>query len=98
MSARDTGSAVEVTVADSGIGIPPVYLGQLFERFKQVPGTREKTGGTKGSGLGLAIAKGIVEAHGGTIRVESEEGTGSRFIFSLPKNAGETVQVKNIFS
>ncbi|HRY30374.1 MAG TPA: HAMP domain-containing sensor histidine kinase, partial [Elusimicrobiota bacterium] len=65
---------LRVSVSDTGVGIPKEYLGMIFERFKQVPGTREKVGGPKGTGLGLAIAKGIVEAHGGKIWAESEPG------------------------
>jgi signal transduction histidine kinase len=87
-----------VAVTDTGIGIPKDYVNQLFERFKQVPGTREKMGGPKGTGLGLAIAKGIVEAHGGKIWVESEVGQGSSFKFTLPKAATEASVQANIFS
>jgi signal transduction histidine kinase len=84
-----------VSVSDTGIGIPADYVGQIFERFKQVPGTREKIGGPKGTGLGLAIAKGIVEAHGGRIWVESTVGKGSTFRFTLPLAASaEPVQAK----
>ncbi|MCL5957718.1 MAG: ATP-binding protein [Chloroflexi bacterium] len=71
-----------VTVADQGIGISQADLDRLFERFY-----RAKTAislGLKGSGLGLYICKAIVEAHGGRIWVESAEGIGSRFSFSLP--------------
>jgi signal transduction histidine kinase len=84
-----------ISVIDTGIGIPKDFVGQLFERFKQVPGTREKIGGPKGTGLGLAIAKGIVEAHGGKIWAESEPGHGSSFRFCLPlQAAAEAVQAK----
>jgi signal transduction histidine kinase len=86
---------VVVSVIDTGIGIPKEHAGQLFERFKQVPGAREKIGGPKGTGLGLAIAKGIVEAHGGRIWCESETGKGSSFRFWLPREAApEPVQAK----
>ena len=74
-----------IAVEDTGIGIPKEHVGQLFERFKQVPGTRERFGGPKGTGLGLAISKGIVLGHGGKIWVESELGRGSVFSFSLLK-------------
>jgi signal transduction histidine kinase len=86
---------IVISVIDTGIGIPKDFVGQLFERFKQVPGTREKIGGPKGTGLGLAIAKGIVEAHGGRIWAESEMGKGSSFRFWLPRSAAaESVQAK----
>lgn len=71
--------AVRITVADTGDGIPRELLPQVFERFWK----REQTG-KKGTGLGLFIAKGIVEAHGGTLRVESDAGRGARFSFDLP--------------
>ena len=67
-------------VADEGPGIAPSYLPRIFERYFQGP-----HGPTAhGAGLGLSIARGIVEAHGGRIWVESEEGRGSRFFFTLP--------------
>jgi signal transduction histidine kinase len=92
LSAKDSGADITVSVADTGIGIPKEFIGQLFERFKQVPGTRQKMGGPKGTGLGLAIAKGIVEAHGGRIWAESEPGQGTTFFFTLPKAADTAVQ------
>ena len=86
---------IVMSVMDTGIGIPKDFVGQLFERFKQVPGTREKIGGPKGTGLGLAIAKGIVEAHGGRIWAESEIGKGSSFRFWVPRQAAaESVEAK----
>lgn len=73
---------VIVSIADQGQGIPSEYLERVFDRFFQVDGaSTRKTGG---SGLGLAIAKGIIEAHGGTVWAESDQGTGSVFRFSLP--------------
>jgi signal transduction histidine kinase len=71
-----------VTVADTGVGIPPEALLQVFERFYRVDPSRTRS--TGGAGLGLTIAKQLVEAHGGTIRAESELGKGSRFVFELP--------------
>jgi signal transduction histidine kinase/DNA-binding response OmpR family regulator len=71
-----------ITVADTGVGIRPEDLDTIFEEFRQVGGT---TGGVReGTGLGLAIARRHVEQQGGTIRVESTVGVGSRFIFTLP--------------
>lgn len=68
------------SVQDTGKGIPPAFREKIFERFYQVPGTQHQ----KSSGLGLAIAREFIEAQGGIIGVESEEGKGSRFYFSLP--------------
>jgi PAS domain S-box-containing protein len=79
VSARNGGSVVLFAVADTGPGIPPEDAAHVFERFWQA--RRE---GRKGLGLGLAIARGIVEAHGGRIWVESEVGAGSTFLFTLP--------------
>jgi PAS domain S-box-containing protein len=78
------GSAVRVWVKDSGVGIPAAEIGQLFEKYRQT--SSGKISGQKGTGLGLVICKMVVEAHGGRIWVESEEGKGSVFSFSLPLN------------
>lgn len=95
VAVQDDKDKLTISVSDTGVGIPKDYIGQIFERFKQVPGTREKIGGPKGTGLGLAIAKGIVEAHGGKIWAESEVGKGSTFRFTLPKSSSsESVQAK----
>ena len=67
-------------ISDTGTGIAKNDLPQIFERFYKAD--KSRTG--QGSGMGLAIAKHIVEAHGGSIRVQSEEGKGSTFSFSLP--------------
>jgi signal transduction histidine kinase len=72
-----------VSVRDHGRGIPRSALGSVFDRFTQVEEADRTEKG--GSGLGLAICKAIIEAHGGTIRVESEAGKGSTFSFGLPK-------------
>lgn len=72
---------VEVSVADSGIGIAPEVLPHVFDEFRQDGATNRQRGG---SGLGLAIARRLVESHGGTIRAESELGRGSTFFVTLP--------------
>ena len=79
--ARQTSSGVEVTVRDSGEGIRAEDLPKVFESFYR--GEKSRSRATGGAGLGLAIARGIVRAHGGEIRVESQPGD-TRFIFSLP--------------
>ena len=79
VSAKEEGEFVRVRVSDTGVGIPERYLPRIFEQFFRVP---EQGPGT-GVGLGLAIVKEIVEAHGGTVGVESREGTGSTFSFTL---------------
>ena len=76
-----TGQIVDVTVTDTGEGIPPEVLPRIFERFYRADMARQRRGG---AGLGLAIAKEIVAAHGGTIAVESVEGLGSKFTVQLP--------------
>jgi signal transduction histidine kinase len=75
------GQFLEISIADTGPGIPPADLARIFERFYQVDKSRKRGAGT---GLGLAIAKEIVEAHGGWVRVESVEGIGTRFTVLLP--------------
>jgi two-component system phosphate regulon sensor histidine kinase PhoR len=74
---------VEVSVSDTGIGIPAADLPRIFERFYRVDRGRSRELG--GTGLGLSIVKHIVEAHGGKVSVESKVGQGSRFSIFLPK-------------
>ncbi|MFH0985503.1 MAG: hybrid sensor histidine kinase/response regulator [Candidatus Omnitrophota bacterium] len=74
---------MEFSVADTGPGISPEDMSKVFKRFQQFG--RTAGSGAKGTGLGLAISKQLVEMHGGRIWVESKEGAGSRFIFTLPK-------------
>jgi signal transduction histidine kinase len=76
---------IKVTVADSGIGIPPRELPRIFDRFYQVETHLTRRYG--GMGLGLSVAKAMIELHGGRIWAESE-GRGSRFTFLLPMNLG----------
>ena len=70
---------VRFTIADTGPGIPPEHLDHVFDRYWQAKSTAKL-----GAGLGLSIAKGIVEAHGGRIWVESPPGSGAQFNFTLP--------------
>jgi signal transduction histidine kinase len=73
---------INISVADTGEGIPVEELPRIFERFYRVD--KSRTRATGGSGLGLTITKRLVEAHGGEIKVESEPGKGSTFTFSIP--------------
>ena len=75
----DRGEEVEITVEDTGAGIPADALPRVFDRYWQAAGARG------GSGLGLAIVKSIVQAHGGGVDAESREGAGSRFSVRLPR-------------
>ncbi len=77
-------SAVRLSVADTGEGIAPADLPYVFERLYRSDRARARSADDQGTGLGLAIARGIVEAHGGTIEVESELGDGAVFSFCLP--------------
>jgi two-component system phosphate regulon sensor histidine kinase PhoR len=81
----------EVAVEDEGPGIPAEHLGLVFERFYRVDPSRSREDG--GTGIGLAIARSVVDAHGGRIWAESDEGGGSTFHFVLPI-AAETSDVR----
>jgi len=82
VSATRQGDWVEVSVSDTGEGIPVEDLPNIFERFYRVDKSRARA--TGGSGLGLSITKRLVEAHGGNIEAQSELGRGSRFSFTVP--------------
>jgi signal transduction histidine kinase len=82
VTAAQQGDWIEVSVADTGEGIPAEDLPNIFERFYRVDKSRARA--TGGSGLGLTIAKRLVEAHGGKIEAQSELGKGSRFSFTVP--------------
>ena len=81
---RRTSSGVEVTVSDTGEGIREHDIPHIFDRFYRGDAARSRNRRTGGAGLGLAIARGIVQAHGGQIEVESELGKGTQFTFYLP--------------
>jgi len=76
------GETVLISVSDQGIGIPKEHLHKIFERFHRVDNRDTREAG--GTGIGLFLVKHLVERHGGTIWVESEEGKGSTFYFRLP--------------
>jgi PAS domain S-box-containing protein len=82
--AERTPDGVRISVTDAGPGIAPEEQSRVFDRFWQSDRSREE-----GTGLGLAIAKSIVEAHGGTIGIESEVGAGATFWFTLPERRVE---------
>jgi signal transduction histidine kinase len=88
VNAQRSAEGVRVDVEDSGEGIRPDDLPHVFERFYR--GEKSRSRATGGAGLGLAIARGIVEAHGGRIGVESAPGQGTRFFFTLPKTDAAT--------
>ncbi len=71
---------ISIAVEDNGIGIDEMYYDQIFGVFQRLHGRDEY----EGSGIGLAVCKKIAERHGGTIRVESKAGEGTKFIILLP--------------
>jgi two-component system sensor histidine kinase SenX3 len=83
---RHDDDAIEIEVADHGIGIPSRDLERIFERFYRVDRARSRD--TGGTGLGLAIVRHVASNHGGDVRVESREGAGSTFTLRLPSGAG----------
>jgi signal transduction histidine kinase len=82
VDARREGDRLALSVSDRGLGIPPAEHGRIFEKFYRVG--QSETQGRRGSGVGLALVRHIVEAHGGTVTVESAPGQGSRFTLWLP--------------
>ena len=92
---RDGAGWVQLSVADTGPGIPPEEADKIFDEFYQIP----QSGGpkTKGMGLGLTIAKKLVEKHGGKIWVQSEPAKGSTFFFTLPANKPDDAAVQKPF-
>ncbi|EEZ81873.1 sensor protein TorS [Vibrio alginolyticus 40B] len=86
-------SQVLFEVSDTGIGIAKKYQRTLFDAFTQAEGGMSQTGGT---GLGLAISKRIIEAMGGVLEVDSEEGNGSRFWFSIPLEESEPIETGTV--
>jgi two-component system phosphate regulon sensor histidine kinase PhoR len=79
----ETEAALQLTVTDNGMGIAPEYRSRIFEKFFRVP--HGDVHNAKGYGLGLSYAAHVVEQHKGSIRVEGNDGGGSRFVVVLPK-------------
>jgi signal transduction histidine kinase len=80
LAARASGDEIVVSVRDDGPGIPADQAPHIFDRFWHA----RRTARGRGVGLGLSIAKAIIEAHGGRIWVETVEGSGSTFLFTVP--------------
>lgn len=99
IEAKKHSSGVEVSISDTGIGIPEEHLDKIFDRFYQADGSSKRQYG--GVGLGLAIVADIIERHDGRIWVESEVGKGSKFIFVLPiynpMSSGRVVRLSEEF-
>ena len=83
LSAKPAPNGVDISIRDSGPGLPPEELERIFDRFYRADASRTREDG--GSGLGLAIAKSIVQAHNGQIRAESEMGNGLMIVITLSK-------------
>jgi two-component system heavy metal sensor histidine kinase CusS len=86
VSAREQDGALQIEVADTGVGIDAVHLPRLFDRFYRVNAARHQ-GHSSNVGLGLAIVKSIAELHGGSVRIESEVGVGTKVIISFLNTA-----------
>jgi len=83
VAAKDSQAEVLVSVSDQGVGIPRHHWDRIFRPYERAESGKAEI--IAGTGLGLAICKGIIEAHGGRIWVESEPGVGSTFSFTVPR-------------
>lgn len=92
ITAQQHGEYVDVSVTDQGIGMPGNVVSNLFQKFYRSHRSRETVAGT---GIGLYISKAIIESHGGTISVRSEEGKGSTFTVSLPTYASVAEKIQS---
>ena len=86
-------AAIDISVSDEGIGIPQSDIDRIFERFYRVDRARSR--GTGGTGLGLSIVRHVMNNHGGSVNVTSQEGEGSTFVLTLLRPSGNTA-VNNI--
>jgi signal transduction histidine kinase/HD-GYP domain-containing protein (c-di-GMP phosphodiesterase class II) len=94
VAAQLDGATVKLIVHDTGVGIPREQIERIFDRFYQVDNSAARQFG--GAGLGLTICKSIMDWHGGTIEVESEEGSGSKFVVVFPQKSLDTRAVANV--
>jgi signal transduction histidine kinase len=92
LQAQNSNGAIHIKIADDGDGISADNLQRIFDKYIQVD--NENGGARRGTGLGLTFCKLAVEAHGGRIWVESKEGQGSNFYFTLPLTEHDTKPVK----
>lgn len=92
VSTRQKDQMIEISVQDQGPGISEEDRNRLFQKFGRLEGSFVASAERGGTGLGLYITKRLVELHGGKIWVESGEGKGSTFTFSLPAQAGLPVE------
>lgn len=90
----DRGDLVEISIKDTGIGIPEDKLNYIFERFAQID--KSTTRKNEGSGIGLALVKSLVEIQGGTVYAKSELGKGSEFIITLPVKKVDDKEIGNM--
>lgn len=84
VSAKLNPNQIEISVSDTGIGIPKDQQENLFSKFTQADSSSHLASTQQGTGLGLYVVKGIVEAHGGSVSIESEENQGTTIFFSIP--------------
>jgi len=84
LEAQSHNDSVQIEFSDTGIGIPANELGNIFEEFFRASNAKKRE--KDGTGLGLSIVKQIVDRHGGEISVQSQEGQGTTFTVTLPKN------------
>jgi signal transduction histidine kinase len=85
---------VRITIGDTGIGIPPDQIGNIFQLFTQLRGSQSTA--AKGLGMGLALVRRLAELHGGTVEVVSVgPGQGSQFTVRLPINGESSVSISN---
>lgn len=90
VSMEEKGEGLQVRIADDGIGIGAEHLPHIWERFYQVDPSRSGQGNN--IGLGLSMARWIAESHQGVLAVESQEGFGTTFLFTMPKNSGKEAE------